>query len=63
MQEKTTFLMLSQIQPHFVYNTLTTIQVLCEIDPEKATETIDYFSKYLRMNTDALSKTTPVPVE
>ncbi|RIA65039.1 histidine kinase/DNA gyrase B/HSP90-like ATPase [Anaeroplasma bactoclasticum] len=63
MQEKTTFLMLSQIQPHFVYNTLTTIQVLCEIDPEKAAETIDYFSKYLRMNTDALSKTTPVPVE
>lgn len=63
MSEKTTSLMLSQIQPHFVYNTLTTIQVLCEIDPEKAAKTIDYFSKYLRMNTDALSKTGPVPVE
>lgn len=63
MQEKTTSLMLSQIQPHFVYNTLTTIQVLCEIDPEQAAKTIEYFSKYLRMNTDALSKTTPVPVE
>ena len=62
MQEKTTALMLSQIQPHFIYNTLTTIQVLCEIDPEKAASTIETFSKYLRMNTDALSKTVPVPV-
>ena len=62
MQERTTALMLSQIQPHFIYNTLTTIQVLCEIDPEKAAKTIETFSKYLRMNTDALSKTVPVPV-
>ena len=62
MQAKTTALMLSQIQPHFIYNTLATIQVLCEIDPEKASRTIADFSKYLRMNTDALSKTEPVPV-
>lgn len=60
MQAKTTSLMLSQIQPHFIYNTLATIQVLCEIDPEKAAKTIAEFSKYLRMNTDALSKTEPV---
>ena len=62
MQAKTTALMLSQIQPHFIYNTLATIQVLCEIDPEKAAKTIDSFSKYLRMNTDALSKTEPVSI-
>lgn len=62
MQAKTTALMLSQIQPHFIYNTLATIQVLCEIDALKASETIADFSKYLRMNTDALSKTEPVPV-
>ena len=61
-QENTTALMLSQIQPHFIYNTLTTIQVLCEIDPEKAVKTIESFTKYLRMNTDALSKKEPVPV-
>jgi sensor histidine kinase YesM len=54
--------MLSQIQPHFIYNTLTTIQVLCEIDPAKAVKTIESFTKYLRMNTDALSKKEPVPV-
>ena len=63
MQEKTTALMLSQIQPHFIYNTLATIQVLCELDPEKASQTIDDFSTYLRMNTDALSKTGPVTLE
>ena len=62
MQEKTTALMLSQIQPHFIYNTLTTIQVLCEIDPEKAAKTIGDFSQYLRLHTDALSKSGPVPV-
>lgn len=62
MQEKTTALMLSQIKPHFIYNTLATIQVLCEIDPEKAAKTIEDFSKYLRANTDALNKTEPVPL-
>ena len=62
MVENTTALMLSQIQPHFIYNTLTTIQVLCEIDPAQAAKTIESFSKYLRMNTDALSKKEPVPV-
>ena len=62
VQEKTTALMLSQIKPHFIYNTLATIQVLCEIDPEKASKTIEDFSKYLRMNTDALSKREPVAV-
>ena len=62
MQEKTTALMLSQIQPHFIYNTLSTIQVLCEIDSDKAVSVIEDFSKYLRMNTDALSKKGPVPV-
>ena len=62
MQDKTTSLMLSQIQPHFIYNTLATIQVLCEIDAEKAAKTIDAFSKYLRINTDALSKREPVSI-
>ena len=62
MQDKTTSLMLSQIQPHFIYNTLATIQVLCEIDAEKAAKTIDTFSKYLRINTDALSKKEPVSI-
>lgn len=62
MQNKTTSLMLSQIQPHFIYNTLATIQVLCEIDPELAAKTIEDFSKYLRVNTDALSKTGPVSI-
>ncbi len=62
MRDKTTALMLSQIKPHFIYNTLATIQVLCDIDPNLASKTIDSFSKYLRMNTDALNKTEPVSI-
>ena len=62
MRDKTTALMLSQIKPHFIYNTLATIQVLCDIDPALASKTIDSFSKYLRMNTDALNKTEPVSI-
>lgn len=62
IQANTTAIMLSQIQPHFIYNTLATIQVLCEIDPERASMTIENFSKYLRLNTDALSKREPVSV-
>lgn len=62
MQAKTTALMLSQIQPHFIYNTLATIQILCETDPQTASKLIEDFTQYLRMNTDALSKNEPVPV-
>ena len=34
-------LLVSQIQPHFIFNTLSTIQALCRIDPEKAFDTIE----------------------
>jgi len=43
-------LMLSQIQPHFLYNALNTIQHLCTIDAKKAAEALEHFSKYLRGN-------------
>lgn len=29
-------IMVSQIQPHFIYNALATIKALCGIDPESA---------------------------
>ena len=56
-------IMLSQIQPHFLYNSLTAIRELCLIDPEKAYETIDEFSTYLRGNLDSLTIKKPVPFE
>jgi len=45
-----TDIMMSQIRPHFIYNTLSTISALCTIDPEKAQELTSDFSKYLRNN-------------
>lgn len=45
---------ISQIQPHFVYNELNTIYVLCERDPELAQKSIGLFSDYLRSNLDGM---------
>ena len=54
-------IMLTQIQPHFLYNTLATIRSLCLRSPEKAVQTIDKFSKYLRQNLDTLNQTGLIP--
>lgn len=42
--------MMSQIHPHFIYNTLGSIEQLCELDPPKAAKLVNDFSKYLRGN-------------
>ena len=47
---------LSQIQPHFMYNSLTSIIYLCDKDPEKTKSALIDFSKYLRKNVDSLSR-------
>lgn len=56
-------IMLSQIQPHFLYNTLTTIRQLCDIDPKLAKESIRNFSYFLRTNMDSLTNKAPIPFE
>lgn len=56
-------MMLSQIAPHFIYNTLSTIQGLCETDPAQAKEVTGEFADYLRGNLDALSTEELVPFE
>lgn len=43
-------IMLSQIQPHFVYNSLATISALCDFDPKLAQNAVERFSNYLKMN-------------
>ena len=53
--------MISQIRPHFVYNTLSSIAILCDIDPGTAKEAAITFAKYLRANMDALKQKAPVP--
>ena len=48
-------IMLSQIQPHFMHNMLTTIMYMCRTDPEEAEKTVGQFADYLRANMDSLS--------
>ncbi len=50
----------AQIQPHFLFNSLTTIKQLCVKDPEKASEAIDTFIIYLRHNMDSLTAKKPI---
>ena len=54
-------IMVSQIQPHFLYNTLTTIQALCDTDPVTARTTTEKFAAYLRQNLDSLESAELIP--
>ena len=52
--------MMSQIRPHFIYNTLGSIEQLCSIDPLKAGELVHNFAKYLRGNFRELDNPKPI---
>ena len=52
---------MSQIQPHFLYNTLTTIQALCLENPKKAATITERFAAYLRQNIDSLNEANLIP--
>ena len=52
--------MMSQIRPHFIYNTLGSIEQLCELDPPKAGELVHNFAKYLRGNFGELDNPKPI---
>ena len=56
-------IMTSQIQPHFLYNTLSTIQALCHTDPEKAAGITEDFGAYLRQNLSSLNEPGLIPFE
>ena len=56
-------LMLSQINPHFTYNTLSTIAAMCDISPKLAKSLTIDFSRYLRQNLETLTSETPIPFE
>ncbi len=47
-------LMMSQIAPHFIYNTLVAIRQMCVTDPQAAQEMVGDFSSYLRMNLETI---------
>lgn len=47
-------IMMSQIKPHFLYNSLGAIEELCESNPKAAKEATVKFSRYLRCNMDSI---------
>ena len=52
--------MMSQIRPHFIYNTLGSIEQLCMLDPKKAKNLVHDFAKYLRGNFGELDNPEPI---
>lgn len=52
---------LSQVRPHFLYNSLSAIAQLCEKDPAEAKQATLAFADYLRMNMSALNTRDLVP--
>lgn len=55
--------MVSQIHPHFIFNTLTAIRHLCKTDPEAAQKTVENFSFFLRGSLEALTDSKCVTIE
>ncbi|MCR4744293.1 MAG: histidine kinase [Lachnospiraceae bacterium] len=48
-------ILILQMRPHFIYNTMTSIYYLCEQNPKKAQQVILNFTTYLRKNFDAIA--------
>ncbi len=61
IKESQVKIMLSQIQPHFIYNSLSSISTMITIDPDKAQKALDNFTEYLRHNLQSLTETNLIP--
>lgn len=53
--------MVLQMRPHFIYNTMTTIYYLCKQDADKAQQVTMDFTNYLRQNFNAIASEDAVP--
>ena len=49
-----------QMRPHFIYNTMTSIYSLCGQDPQQARQVILDFTTYLRKNFTAVESSSPI---
>ncbi len=54
-------IMVLQMRPHFIYNTMTSIYYLCEQNPKKAQEVTLNFTSYLRKNFNAVAINDTIP--
>ena len=52
-----------QMQPHFIFNTLSAIESLCQTDPQAAAESVENLAGYLRDNVDALTAEGLIPFD
>lgn len=60
LSENRMAIMISQIQPHFLFNALTAAANLCVKEPVEAQRAITDFAKYLRGNMQALTQRQPI---
>ncbi|MBQ7656943.1 MAG: histidine kinase [Clostridia bacterium] len=54
-------IMVLQMRPHFIYNTMTSVYCLCKQNPDQAQKVILDFTTYLRKNFTAIASETPIP--
>ena len=54
-------IMVLQMRPHFIYNTMTSIYYLCKRNPDLAQQVTRDFTTYLRKNFTAIANTDPIP--
>ena len=54
-------IMVLQMRPHFIYNTMTSIYYLCDQDARKAKQVTMDFTTYLRKNFNAIASDSPIP--
>lgn len=54
-------IMVLQMRPHFIYNTMMSIYYLCKQDPDLAQQVTLDFTTYLRKNFTALTSEEPIP--
>lgn len=63
LERSRTDIMLSQIQPHFLFNSLTSIRYLCSVDPQQAEDALFNFSNFLRGNIESLNSVDLIPFQ
>ena len=56
-------IMMRQIRPHFLFNSLEVIRRIYRKDPEKADDALLKFERYLRGNMDSMAQKEPIPFE
>ena len=54
-------IMVLQMRPHFIYNTMMSVYYLCQQDAQKAQRVILDFTSYLRKNFTAIAKEETIP--